>query len=144
MHGRPVGLFDRLRGRIDRADPSRCKIEWDEVPDSREVGKSAAEQLAAAMRGEQVAGGFTTQSVEIVGDVSSLTDDQRAKLEMLGIDLETLVNAAQAGTTVTWGAPDDGAGDDARLARLERLAALRAQGVLTDAECEEQKRRILG
>jgi hypothetical protein len=31
----------------------------------------------------------------------------------------------------------------ARLAQLEQLGALKAQGVLTEAEFEEQKRRIL-
>ena len=31
-----------------------------------------------------------------------------------------------------------------RLAQLQRLGALRAQGVLTEAEFEEQKREILG
>jgi hypothetical protein len=31
----------------------------------------------------------------------------------------------------------------ARLAQLEQLGTLKAQGILTDAEFEEQKRRIL-
>jgi hypothetical protein len=32
----------------------------------------------------------------------------------------------------------------ARLAQLEQLGTLKAQGILTEAEFEEQKRRILG
>jgi Short C-terminal domain len=36
------------------------------------------------------------------------------------------------------------AGPDARIAQLKELAELRAQGVLTDAEFEAQKARILG
>jgi hypothetical protein len=31
----------------------------------------------------------------------------------------------------------------ARLAQLEQLGTLKSQGILTDAEFEEQKRRIL-
>ena len=46
-------------------------------------------------------------------------------------------------TNVKDGAP---AADDMnqQLVQLERLAALRAQGLLTDAEVEAQKRKILG
>jgi hypothetical protein len=42
--------------------------------------------------------------------------------------------------------PAPAAGDDmdARLAQLKELAALKAQGVLTDAEFEAQKARLLG
>ena len=93
---------------------------------------------------------FSAQNVPIVGDVSALSDEQRAKLRMLGIDVDAPAGAAGAGGGAAPGsatagrAPDDGADDDARLARLERLAALRAQGMLTDEEFEEQKRRILG
>jgi Short C-terminal domain len=36
------------------------------------------------------------------------------------------------------------AGMDARIAQLKELAELKAQGVLTDAEFEAQKARILG
>jgi hypothetical protein len=37
---------------------------------------------------------------------------------------------------------DDGM--DAKLAQLQKLAELKAQGVLTDAEFEAQKRQLLG
>jgi hypothetical protein len=44
------------------------------------------------------------------------------------------------------GFASDGAGSDTddQLAQLERLAALRDSGALTDQEFEEQKRRVLG
>ena len=37
---------------VDRADPAKFYIEWDEVPDSRERDAQAAEALAAKMRAE--------------------------------------------------------------------------------------------
>jgi hypothetical protein len=41
-------------------------------------------------------------------------------------------------------APPAGGGMDAKLEQLKELGALRDQGVLTDEEFAEQKRRILG
>jgi hypothetical protein len=38
---------------VDRADPSKMYVEWDEVQDSRERDVQAAEALAAKMRGER-------------------------------------------------------------------------------------------
>jgi hypothetical protein len=68
-------------------------------------------------------------------DLSQLSEEKKAKLRMLGIDPNALA-AAQAAT---------GAGDveEDRLARLERLAKLRDQGVLSDTEFEAEKRRLL-
>jgi len=58
------------------------------------------------------------------------------------------VSRRQAGR---WAAQDQGpaayaSGDDTsdRLAQLQQLGALKAQGVLTEAEFEQQKARILG
>jgi hypothetical protein len=41
-------------------------------------------------------------------------------------------------------APAPGGGMDAKLEQLKQLADLKAQGVLSDAEFEQQKARILG
>ena len=51
---------------------------------------------------------------------------------MLGIDPGVVQGAAAEPE------PDD------QLAKLERLGALRASGVLTEDEFQEQKRRLLG
>src|SRR4051812_37491363 len=112
---------------VDREDPGSFTIEWDDMPTLRERAQDTAQALAAAMGGES-AGGFGTQNVQIIGDVSALSDEQRAKLRMLGIDPDALAGAAGAGAGADADVPDDGAHDDARLARLERLAALPAQG----------------
>jgi Short C-terminal domain len=72
------------------------------------------------------------------GDLSQLSEEQRAKLRMLGIDPMAL--AAQQGAAPAAPPP---ASDDDQLARLERLVALHEKGALTDQEFAEQKRRIL-
>ena len=41
---------DQLPITIDRADPSRWRVEWDRVPDGRQTSMEAAERLAATMR----------------------------------------------------------------------------------------------
>lgn len=103
-------------------------------------------------------GGLPASSVQIVGDAGKVTEEQRAKLRALGIDLDqvlagqqTWAPAVEAFTAQAWqqaaqaaGQAAGGTGDDETLSRLERLAALRAQGVLTEAEFAEQKARILG
>lgn len=123
--------------RVDRADPERVKIQWDEVEGSRERGARNAEAMAATMR----TGGGTPGGVNVVnlsgGDLSQLSDDQKAKLQMLGIDPAAI--AAQQGPT----APPQPHGVDDQLARLTKLGELRDAGVLTPHEFEVQKRRIL-
>jgi hypothetical protein len=64
-----------------------------------------------------------------------LTEEQAAKLRMLGIDPGAVQGAAT---------PPHGPEPDDQLAKLERLGALRASGVLTEEEFQEQKRRLLG
>ncbi len=145
---------------IDRADPSRFRIEWDEVQSGQARGQQAAEAIAAAMRGEggdmPMAGfpaGATPQIVNLSGrDLSQLSEEQKAKLRMLGIDPAALAAAQGPGVqppaappppTSVAPAPQPGGVDD-RVALLERLAKLREQGALTDEEFEAQKQQILG
>jgi Short C-terminal domain len=59
----------------------------------------------------------------------------------LGIDVESL--AAQQGFTGPPPAPDSDDDVDDQLARLAKLGELRDAGVLTPAEFEQQKKRIL-
>jgi hypothetical protein len=169
---------------VDRANPQKVKIEWDEVESSKDRSKRSADAIAAAMRGEAppagagpagLGGGPFGGNFQVVNasgrDLSQLSEEQKAKLRMLGIDPAML--AAQQGPTAPPGAgaapppgagaappgahpappppppgapmaSNPGAGPDDQLARLERLAALRQQGILNEAEFEQQKKRILG
>jgi hypothetical protein len=119
---------------VDRSNPQKLKIEWDEVESSRDRGARNAEAMAAAMRGEGGAplGALGAANVNVVNlggrDLSQLSEEQKAKLRMLGIDPPPAAAADEV---------------DERLARLEKLGRLKQQGLLTEAEFEEQKRRIL-
>ena len=136
---------------VDRADPERVKVEWDEVESSRDRAARNADALAAMMRGEATGPmPFSGGGVNVVNlsgaDLNDLPEDKKAKLRMLGIDPSLL--AAQEGGGPPAPPPQEAAADsddevDERLARLARLGQLRDAGVLTPAEFEAQKRRIL-
>jgi len=87
---------------IERANPREVRILWDEVPSTLDAARAQAEALAAAKRGEPAAaagagpgtGPGSGTTVRIVGDLSSITPEQRAKLAAMGIDLD----AAQSGS----------------------------------------------
>lgn len=123
---------------ISRSDPHKLRIDFDQVPEAHDQLAAAAEAQAAMLRGETPVGGSVTPNVQFVGgSPADLDPDKRAKLEhMLGIDLD--------GDGVVGAGQPVAAGGDDRVARLERLAALRQSGALTDAEFEAEKARILG
>ena len=138
---------------IDRANPKKFKIEWDEVQDQRGRAAANADALAAKMRGETppgagpmgAFGGANIQVINASGtDPRLLPEEKKAKLRMLGIDPDQL--AAQQGfgpapPQEAAAATDDDVDDD--LARLTKLGQLRDAGVITPEEFEQQKRRIL-
>ena len=92
--------------------------------------------------------GFPTANIQVVNasgrDPRTLSDEQKAKLRMLGVDVDAL--AAQQGfgpePPQAAAAEADDEVDD-QLARLAKLGQLRDAGVLTPDEFEQQKRRIL-
>lgn len=133
---------------VDRADPRRMKIEWDRVEAHGDGAARQAEAMAAMMRGEPAPGGPAgggagsfggAQVINLSGgDLSALSDEQKAKLRMLGID-----PAALAASPQMVAAPETPVKGDEKLERLERLARLRTDGMLSPAEFEQEKRRIL-
>jgi hypothetical protein len=132
---------------VDRADPQSVSVEWDEVPSRAERSQQHAEGLAATMRGEEggAPGAGGPMVVNVSGrDPSDLTEEQKAKLRMFGIDPDALAaSPAAPGAVPPPPPPSSDSPVDERLGRLERLAKLKEQGVLTEDEFEEQKRRIL-
>jgi hypothetical protein len=136
---------------VNAVDPTEYSIQWDEMPRSRDRAADAAQALAAAMNRQPGAtgvppgalGGFSgAQVVNLSGrDLSTLTHEQRAKLQAFGLDPDALVAAQTAAPTAN-GAPPPPPADDT-ISRLERLAVLRAQGVLTETEFRTQKRAVL-
>jgi len=122
---------------VDRANPQNVNIEWDEVPSSRDRSRQSAESHAATMRGEgATAGGGATGTPTIVNlsgrDLSKLTEEQRTKLRMLGVDPDALAaqRAAAEGAPAPPPPKDGGEGEqvDERLERLERLTKLKEPG----------------
>ena len=89
---------------VDRANPERVKVEWGEVESSNDRSARNADAMAAAMRGEApgafggmgAAGGVNVVNLS-GGDLSQLSPEQQAKLQMLGIDPAML--AAQQGAS---------------------------------------------
>src|SRR5262245_59765913 len=102
---------------VDRADPTRLRIEWDEVRTHEDMIAEQAEALAARMNS---------------GGGNELVDQLRAAFPGAQI-------------TVSSHEPklSDLTGGDS-VERLERLAALHRSGALTDEEFAAAKARLLG
>jgi hypothetical protein len=115
---------------VDRADPDRVKIEWDEVQSTSDRAFEDAQQLAARLAGAQAppgGGSVPPEAASIVTQLQQLFPGATVNVE----EPATVTIGGEAG------------GDDA-VAQLERLAKLHADGALTDEEFEAAKNRILG
>jgi hypothetical protein len=115
---------------FDRADPTRLKVRWDDVPESGDVARQQAEALAAQLNqggGQVVSGGGA--------DVSGIVEALQEAMPGAQINVE--------GASVD-GAPGGSGGGEDHIAQLERLAKLRDSGALTEQEFEREKARILG
>jgi Short C-terminal domain len=116
---------------IDRADPSKCKVRWDEVPEWGDIAKQQADARAAQMNqggGSQVVQGDAT-------DLGGLIEALQQQYPGAEIQVE--------GAQVQQGAAPPSGRDD-RVVQLERLAKLRDSGALSEQEFEREKARILG
>jgi hypothetical protein len=119
---------------LDRADPSKCKVRWDDVPDSADIARAQAQQLAAQMN---QGGGQGQVVMGPGGDVDDIVQALQQAMPGAQINVEGMeVQGA--------GAASPPAGEDDRVAQLERLARLRDSGALSDQEFEREKARILG
>ncbi len=162
---------------IDPANPQKYSILWEEVPDSKDAAAATAQGIAAALAGDpsqlgSVLGTTTFSNVQVIGDASTVTPEQKAKLAAFGIDIDSLVAQSKANGTFQAGTPTVLTGPDAAAAigqffggaggaaigaaaiggaapaedttsALERLATLHQAGSLTDAEFTEAKRKLL-
>jgi len=120
---------------VDRADPTRISIEWDEVPDSWDTARQNAERMAEAMRGAPTANGSAAGAIPAEAlDV----------LKQMGIDPSAanvqVVSGGEAFTTA-FGAPAEQEEDAA--ARLRKLQELKRDGLITEDEYEVQRARVL-
>ena len=157
---------------INPANPQQYSILWEEVPNAKDAAAATAQGIAAALAGDpsqlpNVLGTTTFSNVQVIGDASTVTPEQKAKLAAFGIDIDSLVAQSKANGTFQANAPTVLTGPDAAAAlgqffgggaaaalggaagaedttsALERLAALHKGGSLTDAEFTEAKRKLL-
>lgn len=106
-----------------QSNPRKFKIRWDEIPTWRDTASAQAAQIAAAMNQQPPPGEGGAQ-------YAPYTPQQGATGTPMA-----MINGR---------VPADGPGAvDDRIAALERLAALKDSGVLTEAEFETEKARIL-
>lgn len=149
---------------VDREDPHRLRVEWDEVVPHAERARAQEDRMAEIMGGfgsfgtrapgpggpapeVQTFGGPGMSGVVVNVSGGSLDDPGVAEaLEMAeamtGMDLDGDGRiGAQAAPAAP--APEDTPAED-RIARLERLARLREQGALTEEEFAAEKARVLG
>jgi hypothetical protein len=104
---------------VDRENPNRIDIQWDDV---KTVDERMAEAPGPAAPGAPAAG--QPQVIDLRG--TELADQLRDALATAG------ASPADSGNMV-----------EDRIAKLERLAKLRDAGVLSEAEFEAEKARIL-
>ena len=124
---------------VDPADLEKCKVRWDDVPESGDVAKQQADAMAAADEpGRRAARGGGGQVVSS-GDVSDIVK----RLQQAYPGAEINVQGGDASALGGASAAPAGGGDDS-VAQLERLAKLKESGALSRAEFEREKARILG
>lgn len=132
---------------VDRRDPEKFDIEWDEVPTTKEVARQRAEAMASAddVGSWSGAGASGDADVDaIIRQVQSATPDVDVE-ELISQVRKIAPNATVSVQSSNHGVPPaTGGGGGDRLAQLERLDELRKSGALSDAEFEIEKARILG
>ena len=108
---------------IDPDDHDDVDIDWDAIPKSSDVAHDRAEQLAAALRGE------TQPAATDAGGV----------LQSIQQMFPGATVSAPGGMHVVAG---QSGGDP--VERLEKLAKLRAAGIIDDSQFEQLRAQILG
>ena len=132
-HKDVIGLSGWIPVRVDPEERDKVAIDWDGVRERHEQAKAARREALAE-------GGLSAGADVQIQEIDLSTDPEAAQqvmqmLGQMGLGVPGATAPPPAGGATS---PDD------TIGRLERLAALRASGVLTEQEFQEQKRRILG
>lgn len=141
--------------RVDPDERDKVAIEWETLRERHEQEEAARRQALAssgpvgdldALGGPGMFGGANVDVQEI--DLSQNPEAAEQVMQMLGqmgLGGANVVFEGQPGAPQQpAAAPSAQPASDDPIARLERLAALKASGVLTEEEFQQQKRRILG
>jgi hypothetical protein len=114
---------------VDRSDPTRLRVEWDEVPEAADVHRDQAAALVDSLRNP------ATMSVQAQPYDPSNPQHRQA---LDAAEAATGMDLNGDGRVAGRGEPAD------HIAQLERLVALRDSGALTPEEFEAEKKRLLG
>jgi hypothetical protein len=124
---------------LDRKDPDRLKVEWDDVaPTGRAVpGTSvAAGPVVATRSATDLPEGIPPEAAEIVERITELFPGATVQ-----VNEPVQVQWSGGALPAIFGRGADDAGDD--IDQLERLAKLHLDGALIDEEFRDAKRRVL-
>jgi hypothetical protein len=139
-----VALSGWIPVKVDPDEPEKVAIDWEPLRERYEQEKAARRDALAqghAFTGANVTIGEPTV-INLNGDPQGADQIQQMLASMgFGADVQQQAAAAYEQATAQPAPEPD---DDDVIGKLERLAALRASGALTDAEFEQQKRRLLG
>jgi hypothetical protein len=156
---------------VSRSDPTRFKIEWDQVMSSGEQAEAVSEAMAASLRsgGAEMPPGVMTQGID-ARHIPGLRDEvQRMTAEgadKAAVTAHVLARLAEHGTSLPPGMagainittdPPPGEtpspvgtasvgatpADDDPAARLQRLEDLKAKGLIGDGEYDALRSKIL-
>jgi hypothetical protein len=132
-----------LRGwipvKVDPDDHEKVAIDWEPLRERHEQEESARREALAASGPVGPGGPAGQPGVNVtmgepqvidLSDNPEMMQQVQEALGQFGIQMEQGEGAAPAG--------------DDSIAKIERLAALRQSGALTEEEFQDQKRRILG
>lgn len=146
-----------------QSDPAKFKILWDEIQPWDVRGAAQAQQIAEAMNQQQSTThvtGQTSSSMVMINGRPATPEELQKYEAMTGMDLDgdgkiaggqdapaggiqgMIAGAMAAAQQGVSGTDTPGKADD-RVAALERLAALKASGAITEAEFQTEKARIL-
>ena len=126
---------DVLPVTVDRENPERLEIEWDDVPvRGQPIVATSSPATADHPSIRDAHPEIPPEAAEIVDRITSMFPNATIDVaEPTVVHWEGSVDDALAGVL--------GGGD--RISQLERLAKLHDEGALTDAEFEAEKRRVL-
>lgn len=125
---------------VDRTEPTRVRVIWDEMPTQEEFLKQQGQNMAAQMRGEP-ADGQSNQASMNFGSSSGVSSEAAEVIEQLRKTFPgATVNVTNSPEPT---APDAIPQPTDRIGQLERLAKLADDGVLTAEEFEKEKSRLL-
>jgi putative oligomerization/nucleic acid binding protein len=130
-----AGLSGSIPVKVDRDDHQKVAIDWDGVRAAYEQEKAARREALASGAPPGVSVTMEDSQVIDLSDNPELMRQVEQALGQFGMQMPQGASAGFSGPQAE--------GDDP-IAKLERLAALRAAGVLTEEEFQQQKRRVLG